>query len=150
MFGASGLPFYRQLREHLEREAGVQTIAARLTALHEKIISSPVTVIVAAKPEFASALGTALTTALPTETRPLGIVSKPDPVPLANTALHASAQVNHCFSVWAGPTIAEPDAAFVSVLAELLTNEVLHRSIRKKAARTADRPRIPPDLAGLR
>ncbi|MEO8171322.1 MAG: insulinase family protein, partial [Oxalobacteraceae bacterium] len=132
VFGASGLPFYRQLHGQLQSEKGVQAIAARLTALHQKIISSPVTVIVAAEPEAASALGNALATALPADTRPFGIVTKPAPLALANAALHASAQVNHCFAVWSGPTIAEPDAAFVSVLAELLTNEVLHRSIREE------------------
>ena len=132
VFGASGLPFYRQLHDQIQSEEGVQAIAARLTALHQKIISGPVTVLAAAEPDVATAFGHALTAALPADTRPFGAAAKPDAAAPANSALHASAQVNHCFAIWPAPTIAEPDAAFVSVLAELLTNEVLHRSIREE------------------
>ncbi|MGS0740902.1 insulinase family protein [Glaciimonas sp. GG7] len=135
VFGASGLPFYRYLQEQLEDEAGIGAIAERLKTLHHTIISSPVTVIVSGEPDTASLLGTALGQAFSAPARTLGVSTEPAPTAPAspaNTALHASAQVNHCFAVWPGPTIAEPDAAFVSVLAELMTNEVLHRSVREE------------------
>ncbi|MGZ9710928.1 insulinase family protein [Glaciimonas sp. GNP009] len=132
VFGAPGLPFYRYLQEQLEDEKGIKAIADRLTTLHQKVSSSPVTVIVAAEPEVASLFAQSLVKPFTTASRLMGVAPRSAALPLANSALHASAQINHCFAVWAGPTIAEPDAAFVSVLAELMTNEVLHRSIREE------------------
>lgn len=132
VFGATGLPFFAQLQEQIGQQEGVRAIAERLKALHEKITGSPVTLIVAAEADVAPALAQSLTPAFAAQARPLGPVATPDTVMPANAALHASAQINHCFAVWPGPTIAQPDAAFVSVLAELLTNEVLHRTIREE------------------
>ncbi|PUA17538.1 insulinase family protein [Glaciimonas sp. PCH181] len=132
VFGASGLPFYRYLQEQCEQPDGMQTIAEKLKALHQKVISSPVTVLVSAEPDAAPLLGKALVKPFSAQPRPVGIAPTPATIPPANAALHASAQVNHCFAIWAGPTIAAPDAAFVSVLAELMTNEVLHRTIREE------------------
>jgi presequence protease len=132
VFGAAGLPFYAQLQQQISNQEGVQAIADRLKALHQRIIHSPVVVMVAAEPDVAPDLGTSLAQALPLSDRVLTPIAKSAPAAPANIALHASAQVNHCFAIWPGPTIAEPDAAFVSVLAELLTNEVLHRSIREE------------------
>jgi hypothetical protein len=132
VFGASGLPFFGQLQQQIGQQEGVRTIASRLKALHEKITSSPVMVIAAAEADFAPVLAQSLTPAFAAQARPVGVAAKPDTTAPANAALHASAQINHCFAVWPGPAIAEPDAAFVSVLAELLTNEVLHRTIREE------------------
>jgi presequence protease len=50
----------------------------------------------------------------------------------ANTVLHAAAQVNHCYAAWPAPKLGHPDAAACAVLAEWLTNEVLHRAIREE------------------
>lgn len=132
VFGASGLPFFGQLEQQIGQQEGVQAIASRLKALHEKITRSPVMVIAAAEADFAPALAQSLTPAFAAQARPVGVAAKPDSAAPANAALHASAQINHCFAVWPGPAIAEPDAAFVSVLAELMTNEVLHRTIREE------------------
>lgn len=132
VFGASGLPFFGQLQQQIGQQEGVQAIARRLQTLHEKIAASPVTLIAAAEADVAPALAQSLTPACAAQARPLGPAATPDAAAPANVALHASAQINHCFAVWPGPAIAEPDAAFVSVLAELLTNEVLHRTIREE------------------
>ncbi|MEO8600164.1 MAG: peptidase M16, partial [bacterium] len=132
VFGTTGLPFFVQLQQQIGQKEGIRAIAQRLKTLHEKIISSPATVIVAAEADVAPAFAQSLTPTFSAQTRSLGVTSKPASALPANTALHASAQINHCFAVWPGPTIAEPDAAFVSVLAELLTNEVLHRTIREE------------------
>lgn len=132
VFGAPGLTFYRHLQEQITDEKGIQAIADKLKELHQKIISGPVTVLAAAEPAVVSAFGKSLVSAFTMQPRTIGVTTQPDAAPLANAALHASAQVNHCFAVWAGPTIAEEDAAAVSVLAELMTNEVLHRTIREE------------------
>ncbi len=132
VFGTTGLPFFGQLQQQIKQQEGIRAIAERLKTLHEKIISNPVTVIVAAEADVAPAFAQSLTPAFAAQSRSLGVAAKPVAAAPANAALHASAQINHCFSVWPGPTIAEPDAAFVSVLAELLTNEVLHRTIREE------------------
>jgi presequence protease len=132
VFGASGLPFYRQLQQIIKTDEGIRAIAARLKALHQKILGSPATVVVAAEPEVASTLGNALTKTWSAHPRTLTAIAHPQAAAPANVALHALAQINHCFAVWPAPTIAEPDAAFVSVLAELMTNERLHRLIREE------------------
>ncbi|KAF3998708.1 insulinase family protein [Glaciimonas immobilis] len=132
VFGASGLPFYRYLQEQIASKKGIQAIADRLIILHQKIVGSPVTVLVAAEPQVAVLFGQSFVKAYTNNPRSPGGPQRFAALPSANAALHATAQVNHCFAVWAGPTIAEPDAAFVSVLAELMTNEVLHRTIREE------------------
>jgi presequence protease len=132
VFGASGLPFYRQLQQQIGHAEGIRALAASLKDLHQKVVNSPVRVIVTAEPGVASILGNALKKGIPACSRPVGPVAMLEAAPLAHIALHASAQVNHCFAVWSGPTIAQPDAAHVSVLAELMTNEALHRSIREE------------------
>ncbi|QRX84544.1 insulinase family protein [Glaciimonas sp. PAMC28666] len=132
VFGAPGLPFYRFLQDRIADQKGVQAIAKKLKTLHQKVISSQVTVLAAAEPAGIALFGKSLAAPFTAQPRTIESTARPVTVPLANAALHASAQVNHCFAVWAGPTIAEPDAAAVSVLAELMTNEVLHRSIREE------------------
>ncbi len=47
-------------------------------------------------------------------------------------ALHAPSQINHCFAAWAVPTLVDAQAPAFAVLAELLTNEYLHRVLREE------------------
>ena len=56
----------------------------------------------------------------------------PAALPLANTALHATSQINHCFVSWAVPGVHNPDASALAVAAELMTNQVLHTALREK------------------
>jgi Zn-dependent M16 (insulinase) family peptidase len=49
-----------------------------------------------------------------------------------NAALHAPAQINHCFAAWPAPGLAHPDAPALSVLGEILTNLVLHQALREE------------------
>ncbi|HZW13769.1 MAG TPA: insulinase family protein [Noviherbaspirillum sp.] len=131
MEGAAGLPFYRLLRQHLQDEHGMQAIAEKLAALHAKITASPAYVIVAAEAPSASALSELLAPAIHHTPRPL---AEPEAFVInarANTVLHAAAQVNHCYAAWPAPRLGHPDAPACAVLAEWLTNEVLHRAIRE-------------------
>lgn len=132
MEGAAGLPFYRWLRQQIANESGMQEIAGKLAALHAKITASPRYVIVAAEAPSASALSQLLSPAITDTPRP---PAEPEAVamePLANTVLHAAGQVNHCHAAWPAPKLGHPDAAACAVLADWLTNEVLHRAIREE------------------
>lgn len=134
MDGAAGLPFYRLLRQQIAHENGMRDIAGRLAALHAKIIASPAYVIVAADGAPASALAQLLAPAIPATPRAMAAPDRCDAGagPMANTVLRAAAQVNHCCSAWLAPKLGHPDAAACAVLAEWLTNEVLHRAIREE------------------
>jgi len=132
MEGAAGLPFYRLLQQQIVNESGMRDIAARLATLHAKIIASPAYVIVVAEGASASALAQLLAPAIPSTPRALAGPEHLNTMPLANTVLHAAAQVNHCCSAWLAPKLGHPDAAACAVLAEWLTNEVLHRAIREE------------------
>lgn len=132
MEGAAGLPFYRLLRQQIQDENGMREIAGKLAALHAKITASPAYVIVAAEAPSASALAELLAPAIRRTPR---LLAEPEIFvmePLANTVLHAAAQVNHCHAAWPAPRLGHPDAAACAVLAEWLTNEVLHRAIREE------------------
>lgn len=132
MEGAAGLSFYRWLRQQIQDEEGMREIAARLAALHAKIAVSPAFVIVAAEAPCAAALSRLLAPAIPAAPRRLARPEAFAVEPLADTVLHAAAQVNHCHAAWPAPKIGQAGAAACAVLAEWLTNEVLHRAIREE------------------
>jgi Zn-dependent M16 (insulinase) family peptidase len=50
----------------------------------------------------------------------------------ANLALMISSQVNHCAIAWAAPDISDEDAPGLAVAAELMTNIILHQSLRER------------------
>jgi len=132
MEGAAGLPFYRWLRQQVVNESNMRDIAARLAALHAKIVVSPAYVVAVAEGSSASAMAQLLAPAISSTPRALAQSAHLDAMPLANTVLHATAQVNHCYSAWLGPKLGHPDAAACAVLAEWFTNEILHRAIREE------------------
>ncbi|MEG2175117.1 MAG: hypothetical protein RR135_06505, partial [Oscillospiraceae bacterium] len=43
------------------------------------------------------------------------VAAAPAALPLANTALHATSQINHCFVAWPVPGVHSPDAAALAV-----------------------------------
>lgn len=132
MEGAAGLPFYRWLQRQIQDENGMREIAARLAAVHAKITASPAWVIVAAEAPAASALSALLALAIERTPRPVAAQESFKVDAPANTMLHAAAQVNHCYAAWLAPKLGHPDAAACAVLAEWMTNEVLHRAIREE------------------
>ncbi|KRB93754.1 insulinase family protein [Noviherbaspirillum sp. Root189] len=132
--GVSSLAFFRMLHEKLESEQGLKEIASRLADVHASIIASPSMQFVAGDEADAHALAQLLHVPQGEErlTRTAGDEAPAVPVSVANAAVHADAQVNHCFAVWPGPTLDHPDAAALSVLGELLTNIVLHQALREE------------------
>jgi Zn-dependent M16 (insulinase) family peptidase len=129
--GTSSLAFYHELHQKSQSEEGIKEISRELAALHQRIVSSPRAVITAGVEQDAQELANLLDLppALPRPARPA--VSAKEPV-LSNAALHVTAQVNHCFAVWPAPGLHHPDTSALAVLAEILTNQVLHPALREE------------------
>ncbi len=138
--GPAALPFYRRLQQLSKSSEGLQEIARELDALHAHIIAQPPTVLCAGLEQDGVILAGLLElpaidqAAAREEVVEEGAVNAPPvvPMPLANTALHATSQINHCFVSWTVPGVHSPDAAALAVAAELMTNQVLHTALREK------------------
>lgn len=128
--GVASLPFYRALHAQSQSDDGIRDIARRLEDLHRRIVASPCTVIAAGNDDDGRELGKLLASLARASEREGGTANAAGT--LANVALHASAQVNHCFAAWPAPAFGHPDAAALSVLGELLTNLVLHSALREE------------------
>ena len=132
--GPGALPFYAKLQEQCDSQEGLQEIARQLSALHRAIIARVPTVLCAGIEQDAAELAALLV--LPeTNIAPQAAVanSANDSAPvLANVALHAVSQINHCIIAWPVPGVQHADAAALAVAAELMTNQVLHTALREK------------------
>ncbi|GAB2842572.1 insulinase family protein [Pseudoduganella ginsengisoli] len=131
--GTSVLPFMAQLQRMAHTPEGVAAIALRLSALHDRIVAGPASVLCAGAGDDANALAAAIR--LPAATAQAAAPSIPTAVPAqppANAALFAPGQVNHCSIAWPAPRQAHADAAPLAVAAELLTHQVLHQALREQ------------------
>ncbi len=132
--GVASLSFFRTLHAQLQSEQGLKAIASRLAQLHQQILGAPLTIMAAGAAGQSSELARQIrlpeaAPAHPSKTS--ASATQPDAA-ISNAALHADAQVNHCFAVWQAPTLADPDAAALAVLGELMTNVVLHQALREE------------------
>jgi Zn-dependent M16 (insulinase) family peptidase len=114
-----------------QSEEGLKEISGRLTQLHGRIVASPATVITAGAEEDSRRLAGLLDLPPCAPAAPAAAQPDHDTAP-ASLALYAEAQVNHCFAAWAAPGLAHPHAPALSVLAELITNLVLHQALREE------------------
>jgi presequence protease len=132
--GTAVLPFMAELQRMAHTPEGVAAIAQRLSALHERIVAGPSTVLCAGAGNDADALAAAirLPAAAPVLRAPAPAPAAAPAQPLANAALYAPGQVNHCSIAWAAPRQAHGDAAALAVAAELLTHQVLHQALREQ------------------
>lgn len=129
--GTSSLPFYGKLLEQSKTPEGIKAIAERLAALHKRITGA--TPIVLAAGSGDDSVDLARMVKLPVSQMEAPVVSAAvEPVALADTALHAVSQVNHCVIAWRAPMVHEEGAAALSVAAELMTNQLLHAALREK------------------
>lgn len=129
--GASSLAYWGALHRQSQTEQGIAEIAARLAELHQRILASPRILIAAGAEEDTRELGKLIV--LPPQAQraaaqPSQVIARKP----ANTAVHADAQVNHCFAVWQAPAYDHADAPALSVLGEILTNLVLHQALREE------------------
>lgn len=131
--GPAALPFYRRLQQLSKTSAGLQEIARELDTLHAHIIAQQPTVLCAGLEQDGITLARLLELpAASTDAAKPAEAAALAPLPLANTALHATSQINHCFVSWAVPGVHHPDASALAVAAELMTNQVLHTALREK------------------
>jgi Zn-dependent M16 (insulinase) family peptidase len=129
--GTSSLAFYRELHEKSQSEEGLKEISRRLSQLHERIAASARTIIAAGMEQDGQELAGLLKLPSSPTKAPVAGASAKQPV-LSNIALHATAQVNHCFAVWPVAGLDHPDAPALAVLGEILTNQVLHSALREE------------------
>lgn len=133
--GIAYLAFFREIHTQSGTEAGMRHLTRRLSDLHRRILAAPRLVLTAGAAEDVRQLATLLDlpSAPPaTETFSATALSPADRAKYAGVALHAPAQVNHCYAAWPGPAMSHPDAPVLSVLGELMTNLVLHQALREE------------------
>jgi Zn-dependent M16 (insulinase) family peptidase len=140
--GLKALQFYRVLSKQIQSEEGLAEIGKRLRSLHERITESPMRVITSGVDSDAQQLAKMID--VPGAKLAKGAVAnrKGDSQnALANVALLAPAQVNHCYASWQVPSIGHADAPVLSVLSNLLTNQVLHQALREEGGAYGGRAR---------
>ena len=130
--GPSALPFYRTLQQQSKSTQGLQEISRQLTELHRHIVSRAPTILCAGMAQDAFDLAALLVLPAATEAPQAAVTAAAAPMPLANVALYATSQINHCQIAWSVPGVQHPDAAALAVAAELMTNQVLHQALREK------------------
>ncbi|MEW7850203.1 insulinase family protein [Massilia aurea] len=135
--GPTALAFTARLKQLAATPDGLAQVAAELARMHAAVLSGQPSILCAGSGDDGQALARLVEAAIPVAG------AAPDPVagntgaaphaalPLANVALHAAGQVNHCSIAWAAPMAHHPDAGALSVAAELLTNQVLHTALRE-------------------
>jgi len=130
--GAAALRFYSGLGRQIDTENGLQAILDRLAALHQQVVSAPVRIVAAGVGNDGDTLAAMLDVpgADPAATSAAAPV-RPR-IDAASVALVAPAQVNHCFASWPVPRLGHADAPVLSVLANLMTNQVLHQALREE------------------
>ena len=130
--GAAALRFYSGLARQIESPQGLAAICERLSALHHRVLACPVRIIAAGVEDDGPALAAMID--VPGADPAAIVPSTPAPGrgEPASVALVAPAQINHCYASWAVPRLGHPDAAVLSVLANLLTNQVLHQALREE------------------
>jgi Zn-dependent M16 (insulinase) family peptidase len=132
--GTGALRFYSELASQIKSEEGLKAICERLAALHERVITCPVQVICCGVGDDANALAGLIDVPGAAASAPSmhRIPDRGSNQAAANLALLAPAQVNHCFASWAVPSIGHADVPILSVLANVLTNQVLHQALREE------------------
>lgn len=135
--GTGALRFYTGLASQIKSEQGLRSISERMKALHERVVACPVQIICCGVGDDAKALADRID--VPEAAASVaGSAPSAHRIPdrasgqVAALALLAPAQVNHCFASWAVPPIGHEDAPVLSVLANVLTNQVLHQALREE------------------
>lgn len=135
--GIGQLRFCAELRTMLASPQGAEHIAAQVSHLHRQIIASPRTVLCSGIGNDAMELAATmhawlaeLPVAQPVAPSPAAAPERKQPS--VATALHIPGQINYCKAIWVVPALGHADASALAVAAKLLTNEILHTSIRER------------------
>jgi Zn-dependent M16 (insulinase) family peptidase len=141
--GVDALRFYGELAQQIDSDEGLDQICRQLEALHRRIIACPVQIIAAGEGEDGSALVDSIEVPGAAGFGLAAAAHETASAP-AQLALLAPAQVNHCFASWPTPRLNHPDAPALAVLANLLTNQVLHQALREEGGAYGGRARYAP------
>jgi hypothetical protein len=148
--GVDALRFYADLAGMIDSDEGLAQICAQLAALHDRILACPVRIIGAGEADDGKRLAQAIDVpgadgfgALRAGADAAGSSEA------ARLALVAPAQVNHCFASWPTVRLGHPDAPALAVLANLLTNGVLHQALREEGGAYGGRARYSPQSGVL-
>lgn len=132
--GSRSLAFFAKLHAQAQTAQGLAEIAKQLGAIHQRVLACETQILSAGMDNDAKALAQAIS--LPTRPEQAQEDASQFAAQQASTpaalALHASAQVNHCYAAWQVPGYAHADAPALAVLAELITNLVLHQALREE------------------
>ena len=146
--GTGIVVFYRDLARQIATPAGMAEVVTRLQALHRQVMACAVTVIGAGSGDDGQALAASIQVPQPavvvaTQGSARHVPPSVTPVP-ANLALVAPAQVNHCYASWPVPYLGHADCPALSVLANLMTNQILHQALREEGGAYGGRARNSP------
>jgi hypothetical protein len=143
--GVEALRFYADLSQQIESDEGLAEIRKQLAALHQRIIACPVKIIGAGEGRDGHELAESIAVpgaegfGAPVSNDASSMIGE-----LSRVALVAPAQVNHCFASWPTARLGHPDAPALAVLANLLTNQVLHQALREEGGAYGGRARYAP------
>ena len=149
--GTGILGFYRDRMQQIASDDGMATLMQRLQTLHQRIIACDVTIIGAGIEDDGQTLAALIDVPGRRDTNPASATAlQPTDsqstagIQPANVALVAAAQVNHCFASWPVPYLGHVDCPVLSVLANLLTNQILHQALREEGGAYGGRARNAP------
>jgi Zn-dependent M16 (insulinase) family peptidase len=129
--GAAALPFYRTLQQLAKTPQGLAEIATRLSALHQRIVAGKSTILCAGIEQDGAALAALVKLPVAEAANAPDLANLTTPS-VANVALHATSQINHCVIAWNAPRVGHADAAALAVAAELLSHQILHQALREQ------------------
>ena len=131
--GLEGVQQVKALDKRLQDEAALQTLAADLASLHERIRQAPRRFLLVAEEEHQQAM---LNQLAQHWTQPAGAGFAPLALPSTRQAVKqlwlTNTQVNFCACAFPTVTTSHPDAAALTVLGDFLRNGYLHRAVREQ------------------
>jgi Zn-dependent M16 (insulinase) family peptidase len=159
LYGIDVLRFYDELVEKIQSETGMKEVIDHLKMLDRQVKQSPVLVIGAGVGNDGQLLAQSIVVDLHGQNNAINneitwgdkYIQSQLPrrlkhqVKPANLAFLAPVQVNHCFASWAVPYLGHPDCAILSVLAHLMTNQILHPTIREEGGAYAGQAKNTPE-----
>ncbi len=129
--GRTALPFIGELERLAGTDEGRALIAQKLAGVHAALLGCTASLLSAGSSGELDALADAIV--LPASTAvTFHAAAVAASLPLANAALYAPGQVNHCNLAWAVPGPQHEDGAALAVAAQLLTHQLLHTAIREQ------------------
>lgn len=131
--GLASLEFWSRLRSLLLGADGVQRVAEKLEGIHQRIVGCPrVAVWSGSEGDLAATADLLRTPSQALVRTPSEVAGGVEPMLPANLALVTAGQVNHCHIAWSVPGLHHDDAPALAVVAELMSQRILHTRLREQ------------------